>query len=130
MENLSNDELLSIIRKAENVGVPTSQYKKAKTEWDIRHQKAMLEAAKSNRPAFIGIAPGAKVDSLKMKGNTLIGNADFIRNEGELKNANLKNNKHIVDPELQNIGSSSINWTKWGTILTLLGIIVAVIIAI
>jgi len=41
VENLSNDELYLILRKAENSDVPGSRYLKAKIEFDIRHKRKM-----------------------------------------------------------------------------------------
>lgn len=97
-ENLSDDELLTIIREAENTDVSGSRYQKANAEWQIRHQQKMVDATKSNQngPSFIKIAPGAKVKGLKLHNNRMIGNGDFIRNEGELEDADLKQNVHIT----------------------------------
>ncbi|MCH7882889.1 hypothetical protein IIA95_00505 [Patescibacteria group bacterium] len=53
-------------------------------------------SAPNSRPAFVRIAPGAKVDGLTMVDNTAIGDADFLDNQGELKDATLEGNKHIV----------------------------------
>lgn len=61
----------------------------------------MRESRSENqRPSFIKIASGAKVEGLSVVNNTGIGNADFINNEGELKNAILLSNKHIVSSKI------------------------------
>jgi len=126
VENMSDDQLLVIIRQATNTNVPGSQYQKAKAEWDIRHQKAMLEATKSNRPAFISVAPGGKIDGLRMERNTMIGNADFIRNEGELKNADLKDNKHIISlpPKKTGFIKSAVGQVITGLVILIIGYLI------
>lgn len=46
--NLSDDELLVIIRKGENTSVPGSRYQRAEKEWEIRNQQKILEVAERN----------------------------------------------------------------------------------
>lgn len=48
-----------------------------------------------NRPSFIKIAHGAKVKGLTMDNNLMVGDGDFLKNEGELEDAILINNKHM-----------------------------------
>jgi hypothetical protein len=47
--DLPDEELLAIIRRAENTNVPGSLYQKANTEWQIRHQQKILAASGQNR---------------------------------------------------------------------------------
>jgi hypothetical protein len=53
------------------------------------------------RPAFIKIAKGASVKGLHITDSTVIGDADFINNEGEVEDASLKRNRHIIPPRLK-----------------------------
>jgi hypothetical protein len=131
MKDLSDDELESIIRLGENINVPGSRYQRASTEWDMRKQKQMLEATKanSNQSTFIKIDAGATVKGLKMHNNTMVGKGDFLKNEGELIDADLKGNKHVVKESSTLNSADKINWTKWGTIFTVIGIGVAIILA-
>lgn len=46
INEFTDEELLVVIRRAENTNVPGSQYQKAYNEWQIRHQQKMLEATK------------------------------------------------------------------------------------
>lgn len=94
---LTDEELEAIIRQAENTSVPGSQYQKAMVEWEIRHKKAMLDATRHDkRPAFISVAEGATVNDLTAEGNTVVGEADFLRVDGKLNGAVLKKNRHII----------------------------------
>ena len=131
VENLSDAELLTIIRAAENTDVSGSRYQKAKTEWEIRHQQATLEAMKSSeKPSFVHIAYGARVKGLTMRGNKMIGGGDFIKDEGELEDATLDNNKHIIPRRKNNESKSKesgINWQKCGTVVAIVGILVTII---
>jgi len=82
------------------------------------------EKPNSNRPSFIKISSGAKVDGLIMKRNTFIGSADVINNEGELKNAELDNNVQII----QGVSQKTRWWEKtWVQILFLLGAIAGIV---
>ncbi len=129
MENLSDEELLKIIQQAENTNVPGSRYQKAKTEWEIRNKQATLKAIKSNsKSSFVHIASGARVEGLTMKGNTMKGHGDFLKNDGKLIDAKLENNKHIL-PRMPAKEKSGIDWQKWGTIVGMVSILVVIIIA-
>lgn len=44
IEKYTDDELLTVIRRAENSNIPGSQYQRADNEWKIRQQKKILEA--------------------------------------------------------------------------------------
>lgn len=65
-------------------------------------RKKLLDKLQNNisievkKPSFIKIVPGAKIDGLTMINNTAIGDVDFLSNEGELKNAKFKGNKHFT----------------------------------
>jgi hypothetical protein len=131
MQNLSDDELETIIRLGENSNIPGSRYQRASNEWNMRHQKKMLEATKANstQSAFVKIGAGAIVKGLKMHNNTMTGKGDFLKNEGELSDADLEGNKHIVQEGAPMNPEGKINWTKWGTIATVIGIAVAILLA-
>lgn len=43
IEQYTDDELLSVIRRAENSSTPGSQYQRADNEWKIRQQKKLIE---------------------------------------------------------------------------------------
>jgi hypothetical protein len=44
IDQYSDDELLTVIRQADNVGIPGSLYHKAETEWQLREQRKLLGA--------------------------------------------------------------------------------------
>lgn len=44
IEDFSDEELLAVIRRAENSHIPGSLYQRASNEWKIRHDKKMLDA--------------------------------------------------------------------------------------
>lgn len=48
VENLSDAELLAIIRRAENTNVPGSRYQRSSSEWQIRQQIKLIEATKKD----------------------------------------------------------------------------------
>lgn len=50
---LSDEELLKIIRDAENTHVPGSRFHRAQNEWSIRQQQRILEATKRGGGVFI-----------------------------------------------------------------------------
>ncbi len=84
---------------------------------------------KSNsESSFIKIAPSAKIKRLTMTNNTVIGARDFIKNNGELEDAKLDNNKHITNT-IQHKENKT-DWQKWGAIIGIISILVAIIIAI
>lgn len=49
VENLSDDDLYAIIRKAENTNVPGSRYQRANNEFQIRTQKKLLDITKNKK---------------------------------------------------------------------------------
>ena len=49
IEQFSDTELLAVIRLAENTNVPGSQYQKANSEYQMRHQQKILDAIGQNR---------------------------------------------------------------------------------
>lgn len=49
IDQYTDEELLVVIRRAENTNIPGSQYQRANTEYQIRHQQKILEATKGNR---------------------------------------------------------------------------------
>jgi len=49
IEQFTDEELLAVIRRAENSNIPGSLFQRASTEWGIRHQKKILDAAKSGQ---------------------------------------------------------------------------------
>jgi len=53
-----------------------------------------------DKPAFIKISKGASVTGLTATDNTVIGNADFINNEGSLEDATL-NGDRIFAPNAE-----------------------------
>lgn len=81
-----------------------------------------------SKTSFVHVAPGAKVIGLTMTKNTMIGAGDFIKNNGELEDVKLNNNKHITDT-IQHKENKP-DWQKWGTIIGIIGILVTIIIAI
>lgn len=97
VDQFTDAELLVVIRRSENTDIPGSLYQRASTEWQIRHQQATLNAMKEGgKSSFVKIAPGAQVTGLTMAGNTMVGDGDFLLNEGELSGAILENNRHIA----------------------------------
>ncbi len=108
MDDLKNktDEELDAIREgsASNAYVPGSIFHRADREIDRRHRKN-LEAAAMGPQTFIeNHGPNAKI-----KGNTFIyGSANISQTES---------------------GEGKINWTKWGAIWAVVGIVVAIAIA-
>lgn len=52
--------------------------------------------SKNNIPAFIKISHGASVDNLSVRNNTVIGNVNFIDNQGELSGSIVEGNNHII----------------------------------
>lgn len=126
--NLSDEELLAIIRRAENTNVPGSLYQRANTEWQIRHQQATLKAMKENgKSSFVRIASGAKVTGLTMKGNMMVGDGDFLNNEGKLEDASIENNQHILSAT--NSKNNPKKWYEGPVGLVVLGVLIAVIAA-
>lgn len=55
IKEFTDDELLVVIRQAENTNVPGILYQKAYNEWQIRHQQKMLEA--TQKPPQSGTPP-------------------------------------------------------------------------
>jgi len=53
--------------------------------------------------SFIRISKGAKVKGLKAHDNVMRGAGDFIRNEGELEDAELERNFHILPRRVTNV---------------------------
>ncbi len=49
LENLSDAELLTIIRRGENTDVPGSRYQKAQTEYQIRHGQKVIDMMRGGR---------------------------------------------------------------------------------
>lgn len=49
IEQFSDEELLTVIRRAENTNVPGSLYQRANSEWQIRHQQKLVEATRNGR---------------------------------------------------------------------------------
>ena len=128
IERYSDAELLAVIRKAENTNVPGSRYQKANNEWQIRYQQATLKAMEENgKPSFVKIASGAIVAGLTMKGNTMVGDGNFLRNEGKLEDANLENNQHILPVIKSNENSKK--WYEKPIGIIVLGVLIAVIAA-
>jgi hypothetical protein len=110
MENLSDDELRTIIRQAENTDIPGSRHQKAKAELEIRHNQKILETAKAkNRPSFINIAQGAKIKNLRVTDNKVAENIDFLNNEGELEDSMFDGNEHGYLNERKNMTKQIIN---------------------
>lgn len=48
IEQFTKEELLTVIRTAENTDTPGSRYQKADKELDIRNQRELIEAAKKD----------------------------------------------------------------------------------
>jgi len=61
-----------------------------------KYEKIFAVNHKKNLNSFLHITPGAKVKGLIMDGNTMVGKGEFLNNEGELEDATLINNKHII----------------------------------
>lgn len=67
IEQFTKEELLSVIRRAENTDVPGSLYQRCNKEFEIRNQRELLEAAKIDRPWYerpIGIVALSVVASI------------------------------------------------------------------
>lgn len=58
IEELSDAELLVIIRRAENTNIPDSLYQRASSEWQIRQSQKMLEATQNK-------SHGSDLDEIK-----------------------------------------------------------------
>lgn len=56
IEQFTDEELLAVIRRAENTNVPGTLYQRANNEWNIRHQQKTLEATKSGPHSGVFIA--------------------------------------------------------------------------
>jgi len=54
-----------------------------------------------DKPTFLKIGKGAKIKNLQMDDNTIIGDANFIDNEGEIKNASLNRNRQFIPNRLK-----------------------------
>jgi len=79
MENLADDEIDAILRKAENVDVPGSRYQRAKIESDIRHRKK-IENSFQKPKVSIGILN--RGENTKLINNTFEGLDVGIQDEG------------------------------------------------
>ena len=80
VENLTDDEIDVILRKAENVNVPGSRYQKVKVESEIRHRKKIEESLKKPKVS-IGILNRGKNN--KFINNTFKDFGVGIQDEGE-----------------------------------------------
>lgn len=83
-----------------------------------------VEDVSEGRPSFIKIAKGAKAEGLTMVRNKMIGDADFVKNEGDIKDVLLKDNKHIVSG-IQT--KKSKNWHEEPLGIIFLGVLIVVI---
>jgi len=117
MENLTDDEIDIILRKAENTHVPGSRYQKAKIESEIRHQKKM---EKSNQESKVSIGILNRGKNNKFINNTFEGLDVGIQDEGE--NTFAEGNKFInVGKEIKNF---SVRHPWWFAIITGLVLII------
>lgn len=128
LENLSDVDLLAIIRKVENTTVSGSQYQKANAEWQIRHQQRLLEAAKSSHSGvsfgvggdmindgIIQTGTGARVD-ITVAGNYVSKEGKIIQKSDRLKHAWWKRPEIIISII---IGLISIPWwPKWYQVIS------------
>lgn len=80
-----------------------------------------------NRPSFIKIALGAKVRGLTMDNNLMVGDGDFLRNEGELEDANIINNKHMPFVSSGHPPAPKKNWYEKPAGQILIGVIIVVV---
>lgn len=67
IEQFTRDELLAVIRRAENTDISGSLYQRASKELEIRNQKELLEATRTDRPWYdrpLGIVVLSVVASL------------------------------------------------------------------
>ncbi len=80
VENLTDDEILEIIRKSENTNVPGSRYQKARNEFDIRHKKRVEDSLRQPKVS-IGILNQGRNN--KFIDNTFEGLDVGIQDEGE-----------------------------------------------
>ncbi len=69
------------------------------------------EDSKHERPAFVRVTHGAAINGMDAKNNTLIGEADFLDNQGEITDAALRNNKHVI-PHQSHVDDWHSTW--WG----------------
>lgn len=115
------DEELNIIKEqtAENAYVPGSVYHKADREL-IRRHRERIETAAATPKVQIGILNKGRDN--KFIGNVFEGFGVGIQDEGEGTLA--KQNKFFNAPHLK---SKDINWTKWGTIIAGVTLIIAIL---
>ncbi|MEI8337909.1 MAG: hypothetical protein WCF92_02035 [bacterium] len=98
IEDFSDEELLAVIRQAENANISGSLYQRANNEWQIRHQQRILEATKNGHGGIsfevegnmindgvIKTDSGAKVD-IAVLGNYSSKKGKIIQGEDTLKN--------------------------------------------
>lgn len=80
-----------------------------------------------NRPSFIKIASGARVKGLIMDNNLMVGDGDFLKNEGVLEDANLTNNRHMPTFSSGHPPVSKKNWYEKPFGIVVLGVTVVLI---
>lgn len=98
VENLSDAQLLTIIRKAENTDISGSRYQKANTEWQIRQQNKLIEATKSKGGGiFFEVGGNMKNDGvIQTSENATVNIAvagDYASQKGKIIQSRKTNNK-------------------------------------
>lgn len=63
IEQFTDEELLAVIRQAENTNISGSLFQRASNEWNIRHQQKILEATKT------GPHPGVYIAARNIQNN-------------------------------------------------------------
>jgi len=53
------------------------------------------------RSAFIKVGKGGKIGNLTIEDSNVIGDADFISNDGEIGSASLSRNRYFIAPKLK-----------------------------
>lgn len=102
INEFTDEELLGVIRRAENTSVPGSQYQKAYNEWQIRHQQKMLEATKKHPQSGVFIS------------------AQNFENNGSISSNDPRATSKEGLPYLH----------KWNVVITIIGIVVTILLAI
>lgn len=121
VENLSDAELLAIIRKRENVGVPTSKFERANAEWQMRQQQKILEATKNHRGGIFFEVGG------DMMNHGMIQTDPYATVDIAVAGNYSSNNKaKIVQGELK---KNSKEWYEKPLGMILIGVVVGLIVA-
>lgn len=90
IEQFTDEELLAVIRRAENTNVPGSLYQRANNEWKLRQDQKMLNATKrekwSSERVPVGYPASCSPDQIR----------DVVQDLSEEKHNKLQMGKHNV----------------------------------